>query len=140
MNFVSDHLGPLNVQIPCIILSAVMVFAWVSISSPASMIIIVILFGFFSGALLALPLSVLAKLTKDQSRLGARMGVFFVCEAVGTAAGTPIAGAIIGKKGSGGHWDAARIWAGAMIVAGGLFICGSRCVLCRHEHSFWIRT
>lgn len=112
---------------------------WLAVKSLGAMLVITVIYGFAGGGLLALPLSVMAKLTKDKARLGARMGVFFVSEAIGVVVGTPIAGAVVGKSSQGGDWNGVRIWAGAAIFAGGVVICGSRYVVSRAEKKLWIK-
>lgn len=139
LNSASDYFGPLNVQIPCIFVTAVAVFSWLAVKSLAAILITIVVYGFAGGGLLALPLSVMAKLTKDHSKLGARMGVFFVSEAIGVVVGTPIAGAIVGKSSEGGNWNGVRIWGGTMIFAGGVVICGSRYVVSKQEGKLWIK-
>ena len=114
----SDTLGPLNVQIPCALISAILAFAWLGISSLPSLLALCILYGFFSGGMLALPPAAVASLTEDLSHFGQRMGVVFMSMAVGSLLGTPIVGAILGERGAEGNWAGVRIWSGVVILLG----------------------
>jgi MFS transporter, MCT family, solute carrier family 16 (monocarboxylic acid transporters), member 10 len=58
------------------------------------LIIFAIMFGFFSGIVVALLPTVVSQISPDE-RLGARMGAFYSLVAVATVAGTPIGGALI---------------------------------------------
>ncbi|ETN42787.1 uncharacterized protein HMPREF1541_01945 [Cyphellophora europaea CBS 101466] len=77
-NLLSDHVGPLNVQIPCGLVSAVLIYGWLGVHSLGSLLTIAVLYGFFSGGLLALPPASVASLTPDLSHFGARMGKDYI--------------------------------------------------------------
>ena len=124
----SDYAGPLNIQVPCAFVSAILAYSWLGIDSLGPLLAIAVLYGFFSGGMLALPPASMSSLTKDMSHFGARMGLCFVGMAVGSLIGTPVTGAIIGpdRNAGDGNWDGARIWSGTTILAGGLLMAASR--------------
>lgn len=133
-------MGPLNVQIPCTIISAILVYAWLGISSLGPLLAVAALYGFFSGGMLALPPASVASLTTDMSHFGARMGLCFVGMAVGSLVGTPVTGAIVGEaRGAdgGGDWDGARIWSGTTVLVGGLLMAGSRVAVGVERGRMW---
>jgi MFS family permease len=115
-NFISDYIGPLNVQSPAMFLAGLLVFFWLLVrrSLPA-LLVIALLYGFFSGAAVGLPPAAVASLTEDMSRFGARMGVVFMAMGLASLIGNPVAGALV--QGEGGY-DGARVWAGCTMVAG----------------------
>lgn len=118
----------MNVQIPCAMVSAILAYAWLGVDSLGSLLAIAVLYGFFSGGMLALPPASMSSLTTDMSHFGARMGLCFVGMAVGSLIGTPVTGAIIGpdRGTDGGNWNGARVWSGTTILAGCLLMAGSR--------------
>lgn len=63
-NAISDTTGPLNIIAPGAIICAILVFCMIAINGAAGVIVIAILFGFFSGIFVALPPVCFAVLTK----------------------------------------------------------------------------
>jgi MFS family permease len=137
--FISDTVGPLNVQIPCAILSAVLAYAWLGVHALPSLLVICVLYGFFSGGMLALPPAAVASLTEDMTHFGQRMGMCFVFMAVGSLVGTPVTGTIIGSRNADGNWNGARIWAGTTILLGGFLMVASRWRVSRRKGKIWIK-
>lgn len=138
-NLLSDHVGPLNVQVPCALISAVLVYGWLGIHTLGPLLAVAILYGFFSGGWLALPPASVASLTPDLSHFGARMGLCFVSMAAGSLIGTPATGAILGTRGAGGDWDGARVWSATTILVGGLLMAGSRVVISKREKTWRVK-
>lgn len=94
-NFLADHYGPLNILFPAAAISSILAFCLMAVHSTAGVIIIAILYGFFSGSVVSLPAVVVAHLTKDMSTLGTRLGMFFAVVSLGLLVGTPVGGAIL---------------------------------------------
>jgi MFS family permease len=113
--FVSDYVGPLNVHAPVLAISGILVFTWLPIHSIGPLMTISILYGFFSGAVAALPPASTASITADLTTLGGRLGVVFTAMAFGSLIGSPVTGAIIQSQ---NNYDGARIWGGVMLLAG----------------------
>ncbi len=99
-NFIADHWGPLNMLTPAAGLAALMAFCWIAIHSSAGIIILAILYGFFTGGFVSLPPVVMMILTKDPRDLGTRLGMFFAVTSVALLVGTPIGGAILNSTNS----------------------------------------
>lgn len=124
-NYLANHVGTINVVIPAVLLSMIMTFVWIGITSLAGIIVFAIIYGFASGAYVSLQTAAVARLTKDIRLLGGRLGMVFFCGGVGALIGNPIAGTLLGH-GSHTYWKA-QVFAGCMIVAAAI------CVgLCRH--------
>lgn len=68
----SDTVGPLNVQIPAVLISAILMFAWLAISELTSLLVVAVLYGISSGAFIALPPAAVASLTTDMTKFGSR--------------------------------------------------------------------
>lgn len=122
--FLSDVTGPLNVQSPSMFISGILVLCWLPTHSIGPLMAISVLYGFFSGTLIALGPVSTASLTPDLSRFGGRIAMSLMAIAFGSLIGSPVAGAIIESQG--GSYEGARIWAGVILMAGGVSVAGAR--------------
>ena len=134
----SDTVGPLNVQIPAIFISAILMFSWLAISSLPALLVVAILYGIASGALIALPPAAVSSLTSDMTKFGARMGVCLSFMSVGSLIGGPSMGAII-QSGKGENYDDARVFAGTALVVGTCFVSASRMWISRRKGRFVLK-
>ncbi|PPQ63899.1 hypothetical protein CVT24_010366 [Panaeolus cyanescens] len=87
--------GPFNMIIPCIFVSALLVFCTLAVDNAPGTIIFAILYGFFSGSYISLLAPVIASTATKDSEIGARLGVCFTFTGLGGLVGTPIAGALL---------------------------------------------
>ncbi|KAJ7580774.1 major facilitator superfamily domain-containing protein [Mycena floridula] len=110
--FAVDKFGGINFIAPMTIAAAVLTYAWPFATTQGSLIIIAILYGFFSGAFVSTFLTPLYELG-DISDVGRRTGMVMSIVALGALAGPPISGAI--NKASGGY-EAVGYYAGSMIT------------------------
>jgi MFS family permease len=76
-NFIADRTGPLNMIIPCAMLSGVLALCLIAAHSLAPVIVICALYGFFSGSFVSLPPTILVHLTPNRAMIGTRMGMCF---------------------------------------------------------------
>ena len=76
--FVADYTGPLNVQAPSLMIAGLLVLLWIPIHSIAPLLVVAILYGFSSGAAIALPPMSVSSMTKDMRTFGGMMGVMFL--------------------------------------------------------------
>jgi MFS family permease len=136
LNFISDTIGPLNVQIPNVLIAGILVLAWLGVHTLAPLLVIAILYGFFSGALISLPPAAVASMTKDMSTFGARMGLTFAFMAVGSLIMSPVVGAIVQSSGGNGY-NGARIWSGVTVLGGLALMGAARVVIARREGKFF---
>lgn len=96
----------------------IVLFCALAAQNAGGLIVVVLLFGFFSGIFIALPPVVFVALTKDKSKVGTRIGMGFAFIGLGVLAGGPGGGAILGKD----NWTGTWIYAGVMpITAGCIF-------------------
>lgn len=98
-NVIADRIGPFNSMIPCAFACSILAFCLIRISSLGSTVVFCILYGFFSGTFISLPLPIIVSLTPDRSKAGARLGMAFLVMSIGMLTGTPIAGAILSNGG-----------------------------------------
>ncbi|RVX73160.1 hypothetical protein B0A52_02287 [Exophiala mesophila] len=120
-NFLADHIGPLNLLVPCALVTGVLALVWVGVRTFGGIIVFAVLYGFFSGGFVSLPPVAIVTLTKDMSKIGTRMGQCFVFSAFGLLMGTPVSGAILRNTGS---WLGVQLFSGLTIfVTGVLLFC-----------------
>jgi MFS family permease len=113
-NFLADKTGAFNMMVPCALLSGVLILCLLSISSPVSILVFCILFGFFSGSFVSLQPSILVFLSPNRGIIGTRMGMSFTILAISLLIGTPIAGAILDAAGYRAVWS----YGGVLTLAG----------------------
>ena len=115
--------GNLNTIVPCAIISAVTALAWIAAKSNASLIVVSILYSFFSGGLMALPPAVIVFLSPTMNEVGTRIGMAFFVGSLGVLVGSPIAGAILDNQSS--HDEHSRLVQGAEVYWGVLVFTGT---------------
>lgn len=98
-NFLADKTGPLNMLIPCSIISALLAYCWIDIGDVAGYFVFSLLYGFFSGTFVSLPPTTVVSLTPSLQLVGTRMGMSFCFAGIGLLLGTPVAGAILTSHG-----------------------------------------
>ncbi|KXN80861.1 Riboflavin transporter MCH5 [Leucoagaricus sp. SymC.cos] len=96
-NMLANYFGTYNVGIPCVISCGILIFAMTGVKTVAGMILLTILYGFMSGAVLALTPPVFAALSRDPSEVGVWFGIAFSLTSVGALMGNPIDGALLGE-------------------------------------------
>lgn len=122
-NFVADKVGPFNVIVPCAIISGILCFCLIPISSVAALIVFCVLFGFFSGSFVSLPPTIIVVLSlHKRGKIGTRLGMCFAVVSVGMLIGAPIGGVILDAHGFTSVW----VFGGVLMVTGGLIMGLSR--------------
>ncbi|KAL5114458.1 hypothetical protein ACEQ8H_007655 [Pleosporales sp. CAS-2024a] len=114
-NFLSDKIGPLNVVIPCTLISAILCVCFIAVHSSAGITVLMAFYGFFSGSFVSLPPTVVVVLSQDaRHKIGTRLGQSLAIVSIGILIGTPIGGAILDSGGFPALWA----FGGAMLFAG----------------------
>jgi len=122
--YCSDTLGPLNIQTPALLLCGILVLVWLEVHATVPFLIVVVLYGIASGAVIAMPPVVISSMTEDMRTFGGRMGVFFMAISCSSLAGPPINGAIIQAQHD--TYDGTRIFSGVVIILGAGFLAAAR--------------
>lgn len=91
--------NPVAVLFGAAAVNGVLGFAWIGIHHTGGIVAFAVLYGFFSGAFVALPAVVLTVLTPDPSTLGTRMGMCSTVCSLGCLCGAPVAGALLSDTG-----------------------------------------
>jgi MFS family permease len=125
-NFIADKAGPLNIIVPCALMSGILVFVLISIHNLGGIVTVTLLYGFFSGTFVSLPPTIIVQhLSPNRGLIGTRLGMSFSIVAVGALIGNPIAGAILDAKGFRSVW----IFGGTLVLAGTGLMATSRILL-----------
>ena len=120
-NALSDKTGPFNLIAPGAIIVGILVICMQVLTSAAAIIVVAILFGFFSGVFVALPPVCFVALTEDKSKIGTRIGMGFSIIGFGVLAGGPGGGSILGEHPP-LNWTGVWTYGGvASLVAGCIF-------------------
>ncbi|KAK2612629.1 hypothetical protein QQS21_001401 [Conoideocrella luteorostrata] len=114
--FVADRFGAFNILGATTFVCATLIFAlwYTAESSRAAVISFTVLFGFWSGATIALTPVCVSRVCKIQD-YGKRSGTTYLIASTGVLIGAPIAGAII--KANGGSFWGIIIFSGALYAA-----------------------
>jgi len=115
-NLIADRFGILQVMVPSVFVTGVMVFAMFGVKSVGAVVIFCLIYGFSSGAFVSLMAPLLAVLSDHVSEMGLRMGVAYFCIGLFALVGTPIEGALIGP-GPVYDWWKAEVFAGIVMLA-----------------------
>ncbi|KAG6861148.1 hypothetical protein C0995_003416 [Termitomyces sp. Mi166 len=82
-NMLVNYVGIFNMVIMCTTITGILVFCPLAIKDVAGTMIFSIMYGFFSGA------------SRNNSEIGARLGICFAFTGIGGLVGTPISGALL---------------------------------------------
>lgn len=108
--------------IPCCIMSGVLSLCLIAVRSVGGIIVVCVLYGFFSGALVSLPPTIFVHLTPNRAMIGTRMGQGFSVVSIGLLLGTPICGWILNASSFTYVW----VFGGVCVLAGSSLIIASR--------------
>jgi MFS family permease len=109
-----DRVGAMNVMIPFTASAAILTYAWPFAETKASLIAVVVIYGFSSGAYVSLLSNPIMDMG-DTGDVGRRSGMFMSILALGALAGPPISGAISSAT---GNFKAVGYYAGTTVLIG----------------------
>lgn len=112
-SLVANRIGPVQTLFCTVTCTAITVFGWIGTTQGWGNIAFAVFFGFFSGGIVALPAVVLTSFTSDLGRLGTRLGMSSVLNALGSLIGAPLGGAILNAT---GKYIGIQLWAGCVIL------------------------
>ncbi|KAF8518899.1 MFS general substrate transporter [Gautieria morchelliformis] len=131
-NFLADKVGPLNVSIFVSFGTGVMVFALFGVTDLSGVVVFAILYGFFSGGMLAVFAPAVASFAREVPEVGVRMGFsYFLCS-FAFLTGTPISGALLNH---GTLWFKPIIFSGTVILAGVPFLVAARVLHAKRKNT-----
>ncbi|KAF9226205.1 MFS general substrate transporter [Gyrodon lividus] len=124
---VTPFTGIINLTIITIVVCAVLIVGMIWLSTAASVVVLGVLYGIFSGMNIAMMPPMLA-LTSDPAELGVRMGVGLAITGIGGLLGSPICGALLTSR---YIWWAPALFCGAIALGGGFLFVALRVVFLR---------
>ncbi|KAK3938756.1 putative monocarboxylate protein [Diplogelasinospora grovesii] len=120
----ADFFGPYNVFVAVCYLAGILILAlWIPASTTAAIIVFAVLFGFSSGAYVALAAPCVVRISPFQ-QIGYRVGLIFLFSSIAGLTTNPIAGAILAA--SNGSWLGVKVYAGVLVLAGTTLALGAR--------------
>ncbi|KAF2275793.1 MFS general substrate transporter [Westerdykella ornata] len=119
-----DQIGRLNVLYHMALILGLLCTMWALSSTVTILVAFAILFGFFSGAYVALVPSAVGQISPDE-KLGGRIGAFYSLVAFSSVVGTPVGGLLITDHTKGGY-QGVILYAGATLSLGGVLMLASR--------------
>jgi len=122
-NLIADRVGPLNTQLPFVIIAAILAFCWIPIRDTAGLLVFCVLYGFFSGTFVSLQGPTVVSLCPDLSTVGTRIGMGLAFSGIGLLVGSPVAGAILRSERG---WLGLQLWSGAIILTSALCMLAAR--------------
>ena len=110
-NYIADKIGPFNTLMPLTLLATILAFIWITVSTSGGIVVFCLLYGFVSGAFVALSPPCAIALCPSLTVVGVRMGMLFVPISIGLLVGNPIAGALVNVR-----WVALQSFCGATLA------------------------
>ena len=96
---------------------------WIPATTNASTIVFAILYGFGSGAVVALPSAMIAQIS-DVRKIGTRIGTLYACSSFAVLTGSPIGGALVTAQG--GRYTHVQVFTGIIMAVGCAFFIAAR--------------
>ena len=120
----ADYFGPYNVFVGVCYLAGIMILAlWIPASTAGATIAFAVVFGFSTGAYVALAAPCVVQISPFQ-QIGYRIGLIFLFSSIAGLTTNPIAGAILSLNN--GSWTGMKVYAGFLTLAGTTLALGAR--------------
>jgi MFS family permease len=123
--FAAPHLGRFNLLVMGNGVCGVLVFCWLRVGSNAAICVFAVLYGIFSGFVVALFPTTIAEVCPHPTEIGSYVGMALGIYGIAGLTGTPITGAMIARSGG---YDEAIIFSGSVLMAGAVLTLWSRCL------------
>ncbi|KAF9548526.1 MFS general substrate transporter [Agrocybe pediades] len=127
-NWLADMFGAVTVMIPCTVLTAASIFSVFGIHDSASLIVVSIFYGFFSGAWISVSVAILASLSRHPTEIGARTGLGLAFCSFGSLGGAPLQGRLLTSM---FKWNLPIIFSGILMSVSTIFFVATRVILVR---------
>jgi MFS family permease len=129
-SIIADKIGNLSVMIPSVLLSGILMLAWISVKSQSGLIAISFFVGLTSGSIQAVLPATVPFLCPDLSKLGTNIGMTLFASGLGLLIGSPVAGAILDhqRTSEGDVFWGTLTFSALFILAGGILLFIARVV------------
>ncbi|KAB8437404.1 hypothetical protein FH972_025082 [Carpinus fangiana] len=118
-NALASRFGALNLLVPAVLSSGTLMLCMMAVHSEGAVIVMALLFGFMSGALIGLVPLCFVGFTNDKSKIGTRVGMGYAMSALGVLAAGPASGAILGQN-KPLNWRGLWIFCGVLSLISGV--------------------
>lgn len=132
-NFLADRFfGPLNCIIPVVLVTSMLSYCWLAVSSTRGLYGWTVIYGIVGAAMQSLFPATLSSLTTNLRMTGTRMGMVFTIVSFAVLTGPPIGGQLIQKKDGG--YEYALIFSGSVMLVGCCFLTAAK--ICKDRKLF----
>ena len=118
--FIAQRFGSIQTLTASAICCGALGLAWLGIHDVAGFTVFAVLYGFFTGVLVALPMAVVPSISPSMSVVGTRNGMSWSLASIGVLVGSPIAGALSNPGSS--IYTGAQSWTGGVMVLGSVLL------------------
>ncbi|KAG1878465.1 major facilitator superfamily domain-containing protein [Suillus tomentosus] len=125
---IAAYAGVLNFTIISAVACSAIIISMIALSDMTSVVVLGLVYGYFSGIYVALLVPLMTVLTPDLSELGARIGICFTFTAFGTLVSGPISGDFLGSQ---YKWWIASLFSGLISLMGSLIFVVMRLIIYR---------
>ncbi|KAI0671264.1 MFS general substrate transporter [Trametes maxima] len=120
----SDAVGRYNVMVPCAFLMGLLALVfWTFAKTLVAILLFAIVYGFFSGAFIAMLIPCVAQIS-DLQEIGSRIGMLYSIVSFAALAGGPAAGALL--RAGNGSYTGMIVLCGVFNIAGSVFLLCAR--------------
>jgi predicted MFS family arabinose efflux permease len=120
LSMVADRItGIVNMCVILLVVSGLMTFCWIAVSSKSSAIIFIVIYGLWLGGGLTLISLTPLCFTADLSKVGTRLGIACFCACIGVLFGSPVVGALVSGSSTYLH---AQIFIGSLFLGASLIL------------------
>ncbi|KAL4077035.1 major facilitator superfamily domain-containing protein [Scleroderma yunnanense] len=132
LGFITPYTGVPKLMTIVTFCCGVAILGMIGLRSVASVVILGIFNGCFSGMYIALMMPLMTALTPDLSELGARMGISFMFVGTASLFGPPVSGALLTPQ---YKWWIPSLFSGLLMLAGGALFVVMQLVLARRDRA-----
>ncbi|KAJ3476613.1 hypothetical protein NLI96_g11042 [Meripilus lineatus] len=130
-NLLAQKIGLYNTFVPISFCTGALIFALYGVKNAGGTVVIAVIYGFFSGAWLAVSAPTAASMAKDPSEVGVRMGLAFAIAAFGALIGAPIDGKLLGEAPF--DWSSTFLFSGVIVLGGSAVLLVARFMVARRK-------
>jgi MFS family permease len=118
---VAAKIGPIETCGIAVAISAVLLYGWFGVESPAAVVVWAALWGLISSVIVAMPGAIVPLLSPSPGVIGTLAGTLWAGVGIGMLIGSPIAGALIKESSGGIHWWRAQLFAALCMTFSSFF-------------------
>lgn len=114
---IADKIGPMNMLSIVSIITSIVTFCWIRMTTNSTLIGFAVLYGFFSGGMISLTPAAIANCVSNPQEIGTYIGMGMAVMSVATLIGPPINGALLNAYGG---FLEVQIFSASVMLFGGI--------------------